>query len=316
MEHCEEQQATLPKQQNRLGWTRTGTTAGLFTKQKILSFFFLFALFKLVLMQSHDDFDFVGLNDQHSSSAHPQVWWKRLIWESFILCVYAFVWVAIHMAIYHYAPMPVGITRIRNVHDQMEEYNSYISYLPALLHAPVATVVGLYGFYCYPNKYGEPAQGWQWFPSYYSASFFIHDGIIGWYHGYLDPLMQAHHILMVIVVIWGIIVGDGYGKDLCYGIAWGEITNPLYSIHMILEWHEFPDPIVQGFGVVFIFAFFIARAVLMPIEVYRFQLGESDLLFKLTYTGMWVISMLLVWRMLNKVSKMCHKVSCKSLSDR
>jgi len=40
------------------------------------------------------------------------------------------------------------------------------------------------------------------------------------------------------------------------------------------------------------------------VQMWNMQQSEADLFFKLIYSGMWTVSMMLIWMMLNKIAKL------------
>ena len=47
---------------------------------------------------------------------------------------------------------------------------------------------------------------------------------------------------------------------------------------------------------------------LAPFLMEKIQASDADFFFKFTYTFMWIISMMLIWMMINKTSKILSQV--------
>jgi hypothetical protein len=228
------------------------------------------------------------------------------------LAIYTTLWMIVHEAFYRLLPIPASVKKLEGKDKDDKERNAtlglYVSYYPALLHAPVTTLVGIFCLCYYGVSYGLPTKGLEIFPIKYSASFFLHDTINGIRRKYNDRVVLAHHILIITVLVYAWTKGM-YGNDVCNGIAQGEITNPIYAVYDVMTHLGYEEATIRPLGIAFLASFIIIRLFVCPMEMWKMQHSEADIFFKLAYTGMWTISMMLIWMMLNKIAKLFSQVA-------
>lgn len=226
--------------------------------------------------------------------------------------LYTTGWLILHEVFFRLLPIPASVKKLEGKDKDRKERDStlglYVSYYPALFHAPLTTLVSIVCLCYYGVSYGKPTEGWEIFPIKYSATFFVHDTITGLMRGYNDRLITAHHILMTMVLLWAWHTGRN-GNELCNGIAQGEITNPILAVYDILNHVGYPEATIRPLGILFLASFIGIRLFYSPITMWYMQLGDSDVFFKLMFTGMWTISMMLIWMMLNKIAKLFNQVA-------
>ena len=232
---------------------------------------------------------------------------ERLIKILIDLSIYAVIWMIIYEIFYRFSPYPSEILKIEDKNKQKLKFYSYLSFLPALLHAPITTLVSIAALCSYGIRFNQETARLESFPLYYSASFFIFDGFNGIIRKYNDNLVLAHHVMIVVVIIWSLWVGK-YGSELCNGIVQGEITNPLYAIYDILGFWGVAESKTRPLGISFMLSFIFIRAFISPILMRAVFKTDVDIFFKLSYSTMWIISMMLIWMMINKTSKQLAEV--------
>ena len=223
------------------------------------------------------------------------------------LAIYAVLWSLLYEVLYRTSKVPSAILKIEDKKQQALQFYSYLSYLPALLHAPITTGVSLVALVWYGLGYNLDIRGFEVFPLKYSASFFIYDTINGIRRKYNDNMVLAHHVFITIVIFWALWFGK-YGSELCNGIAQGEITNPLYAAYDIMGFWGVAESKTRPIGIAFMGSFIFIRVCIAPFLMIQVQSSDSDLFFKATYTCMWIISMLLIWMMINKIAKLLSQV--------
>lgn len=227
------------------------------------------------------------------------------------LILYTMIWCLIHEIFYRFVKRPHSVTSMegkeKEEHQKEMTFRAYISYYPALLHAPVTTGLGLFCLAYYGVSYGKETQYMEYWPIKYSASFFLHDTIFGIRFKYNDNVVLAHHVVIVLVLCYSWYLGK-YGSDVCNGIAQGEITNPLYAVYDIMTHKGYAETKTRPLGILFMVCFIVIRMGVCPLAMWQMQHGESDLFFKLIFTAMWTISMMLIWMMFNKIAKLFHQV--------
>ena len=226
--------------------------------------------------------------------------WIRTLFET-VVCT--LLWCVFHEIAYRFVKQPKLVASMKDEKEKQSSFCRYISHFPAVLHAPVTTIASLYCLYYYGVTYGQSTNGLENIPIMYSASYFIHDLIYGVMHGYNSHMENLHHVLIggILLFSYG---SNMYGNDLCNGLAQGEITNPLLATYEILYFHGFPDNVVQPFGVLFLSSFVFIRTFVSGSQTWMMQHSSSNLWFKISYTGMWSVSLFLVWMVLNKAIKL------------
>jgi hypothetical protein len=228
------------------------------------------------------------------------------------LAVYTILWLVVHEAFYRLLPIPESVKKLESKEKDRKERDKafafYVSYYPALLHAPVTVLISIICLIKYGVSYGQPTQGWESIPIKYSASYFLHDTINGILRGYNDKLFTAHHVLITIVMAYSWYL-NMYGSDMCNGITQGEITNPILAVYDVLTSLGYQEAKVRPLGILFLASFIGIRVFIAPYAMWNMQVSDADLFFKLIYTGMWTISMMLIWMMLNKIAKLMNQVA-------
>ena len=223
------------------------------------------------------------------------------------LAIYAVLWTLLYEVLYRTAKVPTTILKIEDKKVQTLRFYSYLSYLPALLHAPITTGVSIFALFWYGIGYNRETIGFEVFPLKYSASFFLYDTVNGIRRKYNDNLVHAHHVFIIVVILWAL-WHDKYGSSLCNGIAQGEITNPLYAAYDIMGFWGVSESKARPVGIAFMVSFILIRMCIAPVLMLKIQATDADLFFKATYTCMWIISMLLIWMMINKIAKLLSQV--------
>jgi hypothetical protein len=227
------------------------------------------------------------------------------------LGLYTTAWCLIHEVFYRFVRHPHSVTSLGDKEDVEKKkdkiFTTYVSYYPALLHAPVTTMLSLVCLYYYGVRYGDETQYLEYWPIKYSASFFLHDTIYGIAFKYNDRVVLAHHVVVILVLCYSWYLGM-YGSDLCNGLAQGEITNPLYAVYDIMTHMGYLEAQIRPLGIIFLASFILVRMGVSPWAMWQMQHGEADIVFKMIYTGMWTISMMLIWMMFNKISKLLSQV--------
>ena len=215
------------------------------------------------------------------------------------------VWFTLHQIFYCILPIPAKIRAENESKTQKDKFYHYVSYFPGLLHGSITTFLSVCALLESGIDFGGPACMFSKTAAYYSASYFIHDGLLGYFRKYNDALIQTHHVLMTGCLVWALTHG-GYGSDIALGLALGEVTNPIISTHDVLNYLGVAETYTRPLGVLFLVSFIGIRGLVMPYPMYLMQMGKADFLFKIAYTGMWVISMMLIWMMINKCAKLLH----------
>lgn len=216
--------------------------------------------------------------------------------------IFTTLWCTFHEFFYRRLSLPVTVKQIENSAERQNKFGLYVSYFPALFHGTLSTTLGAICIILYGFKFGEPSEWLEKVPAYFCASYFIHDAIIGWIRNYNDWLIQTHHILASGCMIWSLCFG-GYGTDTSVSIVLGEITNPLIATYEVLKFRGTPEAKIKPIIIAFLASFIFLRTFIVPIPMWYMQNGKADLFFKITYTGMWIISMKLIWMMVNKLAK-------------
>lgn len=216
--------------------------------------------------------------------------------------IFTTIWCGFHELFYRRLSFPVTVKQIENSAERQNKFGLYVSYFPALFHGTLSTTLAAICILTYGFKYGEPSEWLEKVPAYFCASYFIHDAIIGWIRDYNDWLIQTHHILAAACMIWSLSFG-GYGTDTSISIVLGEITNPLIATYEVLKFRGTPEAKIKPLIIAFLGSFIFLRTFIVPIPMWYMQNGKADLFFKVTYTGMWIISMKLIWMMVNKLAK-------------
>lgn len=227
------------------------------------------------------------------------------------LAVYTIIWCLVHESIYRLISPPQSVKLLEGKDKDPKKrdltFKLYVSYYPALLHAPMTTIMALLCLMYYGVSYGKATQGFESWPIKYSASYFLHDTFYGLRRKYNDQVITAHHVLIVMVMCYSWYRGM-YGSEMCNGIVQGEITNPIYAVYDVLTHMGYEEARIRPLGILFLASFIIIRMGISPGVMWQMQHSEADLFFKFIYTGMWTISMVLIWMMLNKISKLMVQV--------
>lgn len=121
--------------------------------------------------------------------------------------------------------------------------------------------------------------------------------------------MNLHHLYGILFIGWPL-VRNMYGSEMVYSIINGEITSPLLNGAEVLENIENPRPkLAMKIKKIFMVLFILVRVFSCSISMVLIQLSTADWFYKFIPTFLWVLSMKWVWMMLNKSSKLAHKVS-------
>ena len=224
------------------------------------------------------------------------------------ISIYTVLWSIVHEIVYRSTKMPTSIKTIEDKKARDTKFAFFVSYFPALLHAPVISVAGIACMCMYGITYNQPSRWLELFILKYSMSYFIHDTIFGYLRKYNDNLIQVHHILIAAVLGWGLCWGK-YGNEAAQGLAQGEITNPIYAVYDVMNMLGYPEARTRPLGIAFMAIFIFIRMFISPVFIWFLQQSDDDLIFKIAYTGMWVISMMLIWMMVNKIAKMLTQVT-------
>ena len=225
--------------------------------------------------------------------------------------IYTTIWCIFHEIFYRSLSQPITVKQIDNSAERQNKFGLYVSYFPALFHGTLSTAIAAISVAIYGFKFGEPSNWLEKVPAYYCASYFLHDAIIGWIRNYNDWLIQTHHILATACMVWSLGCG-GYGTDTSVSIVLGEITNPIIATYEVLKFRGTPEAKIRPLIIAFLSSFIIIRAFIVPIPMWYMQNGKADLFFKITYTGMWIISMKLIWMVLNKLAKQLSEMMPKN----
>lgn len=223
------------------------------------------------------------------------------------IAVFASIWAVVHEIIYRSLKVPDSIKAIEDRKARNIKYAFYASYYPALIHAPTVVILSIICILLYGISYGQPSKPLENFTMKFSMSYFLHDLVFGIYRKYNDGLIHAHHILCGIVLGWALFAGK-YGNEACQGIALGEVTNPIYAVYDLMNMLGHSETKTRPLGIAFMVTFILIRTTLVPLSMVHVQASHADLFYKVVYSGMWVISMMLIWMMLNKIAKLLSQV--------
>jgi hypothetical protein len=120
--------------------------------------------------------------------------------------------------------------------------------------------------------------------------------------------MHMHHLFGILFIGWSL-SRNMYGSEMVFSIIQGEITSPIMNGAEFLENLQKPKKeLAMTLKKVFMVVFILVRIFACFPSMVMIQLSDDDIFFKLIPTGLWVLSMKWVWMMLNKSSKLLHKV--------
>lgn len=227
------------------------------------------------------------------------------------LAVYTLLWAIVHETIYRLIPSPHSVKSLEGKEKDHKKrdltFSQYVSFFPALLHAPVATIISCVCLAYYGVSYGKDIQPMEYWPIKFSVSYFLQDTFFGLRRKYNDKVTTSHHVLIVLMLCYSWYIGK-YGSDICNGIAQGEVTNPVYAVYDVMTHMGYEEAKIRPIGIIFMVSFIIIRLGFAPLMMWKIQNSEADLFFKLASSGMWVISMMIIWMMFNKIAKLMYKV--------
>lgn len=101
---------------------------------------------------------------------------------------------------------------------------------------------------------------------------------------------------------------------MIFCLAHAELTGAIFNINAILKANQFNESITTMLDIIFIVLFIILRTFVSSWAMINIQLNkDTDLLYKLTPTTVWYLSMDWCWMMVNKASKIIYSVTPPSL---
>ena len=222
-------------------------------------------------------------------------------------------WFAAHHLLYVVVPKPPSVKVEKDAQIASIKFAHYISCFPAIIHSVLTVIFSADTILVKKPDFGGPADGLAKALLYLAISFYIHDGLLGYFRKYNPSWILAHHVGAVICLVWALAHG-GYGTDVAFGLGLAELNEPLYNIHEILNYLQVPVAYSAPIGVSFRVTFCVIRGFLMPYALYFIQLGKADIYFKLFWTCMWLFSAMLIWVSINKCAKLLNSAYPSSIT--
>lgn len=136
----------------------------------------------------------------------------------------------------------------------------------------------------------------------------MYDLVYGIVKKYNTKDMHLHHVISALFLAWPL-YSKYNGAEATEAVIQAEITGPCINLSELLpmfgDGYKAQTEMAQ---ITFLISFVLVRMLWSTNSLRLMQLSESSLPFKLVPTGIYILSMNWVWKMVNKAAKLLHEV--------
>ena len=244
------------------------------------------------------------------------------------------IWMIIYALINKYLDMPEMLIVAqkkaagdkKELHKVYKQHRKYVSSTIAMIMSVFTFVFSGYYFLNYGLTVGKWNNGLEYIQCTVVTSYFLADWVFALKYGQNDIVFAAHHILSLF--IFGMpILYNRLGSESTIGIWFGEVSGPFVNLrdifplinHITLantfaflyskknvdakEQKKRADFIILVNELIFVVTFIIARTYGFGYLVKEISYSQAPLLYKISINGMWFVSMIWLWQIAHKMSK-------------
>ena len=219
---------------------------------------------------------------------------------------YSVAWYALGETFYWLTPAPPSAYKNLKQTDSKQAlrkkprhsmYNNWVS----LIHAAFIIATCGYSFLYGDDSLHREFSRFETMMVKISLAYYLYDTSVGYYYGFFDAAVYAHHFCITSLWVWGL-CGQNYACEVIKPMFFAEVTHPLniMRIYCTEMDHKFWKAVHYFFYVIM---FIFIRVFLTPYFCVYLQLGDYPIFVKLIFSLMWFIGMVWSWMVLNLGAK-------------